>query len=193
MQISIISCVKGVKCMSFAENLKQLRKDKQLSQEELAEILDVSRQAVSKWEQGNGYPEVEKLLLLSRKLNVSLDYLMEIEISQQSANNKGNITGQITITSPYENVITTCYKVLSSGKMHGGKSSPKYALFGGNNGISSFWGESTTFLGWYADKEQITKEISEIHNAIVNGTTTYVLKYSSKTERKWMKVKIIEQ
>ena len=38
--------------MSFAENLKQLRKDKKLSQEELAEILDVSRQAVSKWEQG---------------------------------------------------------------------------------------------------------------------------------------------
>ena len=38
--------------MSFAENLKQLRKEKQLSQEDLAEILDVSRQAVSKWEQG---------------------------------------------------------------------------------------------------------------------------------------------
>ena len=193
MQISIISCVKGVNCMSFAENLKQLRKDKQLSQEELAEILDVSRQAISKWEQGIGYPEVEKLLLLSSKLNVSLDYLMATEISQQSANNKGNITGQITITSPYENVITTCYKVLSSGKMHGGKSSPQYALFGVHNGIS-FWGdEPTTFLGWYADKEQITKEISEIHNAIVNGTATYVLKYSAKTERKWMKVKIIEQ
>ena len=38
--------------MSFAENLKQLRNEKQLSQEELAEMLDVSRQAVSKWEQG---------------------------------------------------------------------------------------------------------------------------------------------
>ena len=38
--------------MSFADNLKQLRKEKQLSQEELAEILDVSRQAVSKWETG---------------------------------------------------------------------------------------------------------------------------------------------
>ena len=107
--------------MSFAENLKQLRKDKQLSQEELAEILDVSRQAVSKWEQGMGYPEVEKLLLLSSKLNISLDYLMATELSQQSTNHKGNVTGQITITSPHENVIATCYKVLSSEKMHGGK------------------------------------------------------------------------
>ena len=38
--------------MSFAENLQRIRKEKQLSQEELAEILNVSRQAVSKWEQG---------------------------------------------------------------------------------------------------------------------------------------------
>ena len=66
------SLCKGGICMSFAENLKQLRKEKQLSQEELAEILDVSRQAVSKWEQGIGYPEVEKLLLLSSKLNILL-------------------------------------------------------------------------------------------------------------------------
>lgn len=38
--------------MSFAERLKQIRKEKGLSQEDLAELLDVSRQAVSKWEQG---------------------------------------------------------------------------------------------------------------------------------------------
>ena len=62
--------------MSFAENLKQLRKDKHLSQEELADILAVSRQAVSKWEQGIGYPEVETLLLLSNKLHISLDSVM---------------------------------------------------------------------------------------------------------------------
>ena len=58
--------------MSFADNLKQIRKEKGLSQEELAELLEVSRQAVSKWEQGAGYPETEKLLLLSNRLNVSL-------------------------------------------------------------------------------------------------------------------------
>ena len=61
--------------MGFAENLQAIRKENHLSQEELAEILDVSRQAVSKWEQGTGYPEVEKLLLLSSKLDVSLDLL----------------------------------------------------------------------------------------------------------------------
>ena len=176
--------------MSFAENLKQLRKDKQLSQEELAEILDVSRQAVSKWEQGIGYPEVEKLLLISSKLNVSLDYLMATGISQQSTNNKGNVTGQITITSPHENVITTCYKVLSSGKMHGGKSSPQYALFGVNNGISSFGDEPKTFLGWYVNEEDISKEITEIHNAIVNGISVYTLKYSVRTKKGLLGIRI---
>ena len=65
--------------MSFADNLKQIRKEKGLSQEELAELLEVSRQAVSKWEQGAGYPETEKLLLLSNRLNVSLDILMGTE------------------------------------------------------------------------------------------------------------------
>ena len=44
--------------MSFAENLKQLRKDKHLSQEELADLLAVSRQAGSEWWEGIGLPEV---------------------------------------------------------------------------------------------------------------------------------------
>ena len=51
--------------MSFADNLQSIRREKQLSQEELAEKLGVSRQAISKWEQGSGYPETEKLLILS--------------------------------------------------------------------------------------------------------------------------------
>lgn len=178
--------------MSFADNLKQLRKEHHLSQEELAELLDVSRQAVSKWEQGNGYPEVEKLLLLSSKLNISLDSLMSTEIAKQTSN-KANVTGTIVITSPHENVIATCYKVSSSGKMLGGKSSPQYSLFGVSKGIASFGGEPTTFLGWYADKEQITKEITEIQKAIADGIPTYTLKYSAKTERRWAKVKIVEE
>ena len=176
--------------MSFAENLKQLRKEKQLSQEELAEILDVSRQAVSKWEQGIGYPEVEKLLLLSSKLRVSLDSLMETEIAQKTNTQKQNVTGTITITSPIEHVIAPFHKVMSSQKMSGGKSSPQYALFGKSEGKGMFGEEPTTFLGWYANENDISKEITEIHDAIVNGVATYTLKYSIRTRKRLFGIKI---
>ena len=179
--------------MSFAENLKQIRKEKGLSQEELAEIMDVSRQAVSKWEQGSGYPEVEKLLLLSSKLNISLDILMSTEIAQKYDSENQKVTGTIVISSPNENVIATCYKVISSGKMKGGKKSPQYALFGVSNGISSFWGEPTIFLGWYANHELLSKEVSEIQKAIMQGISTYTLKYNAKVERKWLRMKMIDE
>ena len=179
--------------MSFSENLKQIRKEHHLSQEELAELLDVSRQAVSKWEQDQGYPEVEKLLLLSRKLSVSLDALMSDEIADSSGSKDVKITGSIVITSPHENTIVTCHKVTSSGKMAGGKNAPQYALFGVDRGGSNFWGEPTTFLGWYANEELISKEIEEIRKAISQGIPTYTLQYSAKTQRRWANVKIVEE
>lgn len=63
--------------MSFADRLQAERRKNGLTQEGLAEAMGVSRQAVSKWEQGEGYPEVEKLLALADKFGVSLDYLMD--------------------------------------------------------------------------------------------------------------------
>ena len=62
--------------MTFADKLQELRKSKGFSQEDLAEKCNVSRQSVSKWETGQGYPETEKLLLLCEILNVNLDYLL---------------------------------------------------------------------------------------------------------------------
>ena len=176
--------------MSFAENLRQLRKEKQLSQEEFAEILDVSRQAVSKWEQGVGYPEVEKLLLLSNQLSVSLDFLMDTAIVKNPISKRKNVTGRITITSPIERVIATCHKVVSSQKMSDGKSSPHYALFGKSEGSGVFGEEPSTFLGWYANEKDISKEIMEIHDAIVNGIATYTLKYSVRTKKSLLGIKI---
>jgi len=61
--------------MGFAENLKEIRRKRNITQEQLAEILSVSRQTISKWESGLGYPETEKLLSMAEELNVSLDYL----------------------------------------------------------------------------------------------------------------------
>ena len=99
----------------------------------------------------------------------------------------------IVITSPHENVIATCCKVAASGKMRGRKGSPQYALFGMDRGGSNFWGEPTTFLGWYASEEMISKEIAEIHKAILQGIPTYTLQYSAKTQRRWASIKIVEE
>ncbi len=54
--------------MSFGENLRLMRKARNLTQEQFAEALGVSRQAVSKWEADSGYPEAEKLIVISRVL-----------------------------------------------------------------------------------------------------------------------------
>ena len=62
--------------MEFNEKLQELRKQKGLTQEELAEVLYVSRTAVSKWESGRGYPNIESLKAISKYFGVSLDELL---------------------------------------------------------------------------------------------------------------------
>jgi len=62
--------------MTFGQRLYELRKNANLTQEQLAELLEVSRQSVSKWEQDKAYPEMTRLLFLSDYFHVSLDYLM---------------------------------------------------------------------------------------------------------------------
>lgn len=63
--------------MALPEKLYTLRKKSGLSQEQLAEALNVSRQAISKWEGGSAMPESDKLLALSNYFGVSLDYLLK--------------------------------------------------------------------------------------------------------------------
>lgn len=65
--------------MEFNEKLQNLRKAKGLTQEELAEILFVSRTAVSKWESGRGYPSIDSLKDISKYFGVSIDDLLSGE------------------------------------------------------------------------------------------------------------------
>ncbi|GAB5083869.1 hypothetical protein Osc2_06370 [Ruminococcus sp. 25CYCFAH16] len=84
--------------MSFGNNLREIRKQKNISQEGLAELLNVSRQAISKWEQDIGYPEMEKLLLLSKELDVSLDYLVgNGKYTDTPQKENASASGRITI------------------------------------------------------------------------------------------------
>lgn len=65
--------------MEFNEKLQELRKQKGLTQVELAELLYVSRTAISKWESGRGFPNIESLKEISKFFSVSLDELLSGE------------------------------------------------------------------------------------------------------------------
>ena len=95
-----IFCLQEVINMNFSDKLKKHRKELGLSQEELSYELNVSRQAVSKWENDQGYPETEKLLLLSNLFSVSLDYLLKEEPnSSYEENEKGYYANKETVYS----------------------------------------------------------------------------------------------
>ena len=168
--------------MSFGENLQLLRKKNQLSQEGLAEMLGVSRQAVSKWELGEGYPEVDKLLLLSKKLNVSLDSLLGGE-NTRVVSGEGKASAAIRIISPHEGVIINASKVTRSQQFKGGKNSPKFALYASDGNDLALWGAQNTFLAWYRNLEDVTKEIAEIQAALDAGAASYTLQYSVKCKQ----------
>lgn len=62
--------------MEFCDKLQKIRKENNITQEQLADKLNVSRQAVSKWESGTAYPDTEKLIQISKIFNVTLDELI---------------------------------------------------------------------------------------------------------------------
>lgn len=71
--------------MRFGEKLQQLRKQRGMSQEQLAARLTVSRQAVSKWELDDTMPDTENVIQLSRLFGVSCDYLLREEVDEPGA------------------------------------------------------------------------------------------------------------
>ena len=85
--------------MEFNEKLQELRRNKGLTQEELAEILYISRTAVSKWESGRGYPNIESLKEISKFFEVSIDDLLSGEkiLSIAEKENKSNILNMCDI------------------------------------------------------------------------------------------------
>ena len=179
--------------MSFHDRLKEARRCAHLSQEELAELLNVSRQAVGKWEQGLAYPEVEKLLTLCAVLNTSLDALMADELPQSCRT-------EVTPTVPSESILiraqngtnlVRCIHVQCS-QPYKSRRGPKYALFG-VTGYSDYWGPHNTFLGWYADEASVQAEIKAIQEAMRRGDPDYSLQYAAKVRRKLGRIEMIDK
>ncbi len=98
--------------MGFSENLQILRKMKNMSQEQLAERLDISRQAVSKWESGNGYPETDKLISICEIFNCSMDEIIKGKISEDTDKEK---TKYETLMNQYSKGIAIAVGVILLG------------------------------------------------------------------------------
>lgn len=85
--------------MDFSEKLQQLRKQKQMTQEQLSERLYVSHTAISKWESGKGYPNIDSLKSISKLFSVSIDELLsgeELIVLAENENGK-NINHLLTL------------------------------------------------------------------------------------------------
>lgn len=80
--------------MTIADRIQQLRKTKGLSQEELADKVGVSRQAVSKWESGQSVPDIDRISLLSNTFEVTTDYLIK-GIEPKPENGRGKADARI--------------------------------------------------------------------------------------------------
>ena len=178
--------------MAFADRLKDARRICGLSQEELAEQLDVSRQAVGKWEQGQSYPEVEKLLTLCAVLNTSLDALMADELPK-------NCGTEINASAPSESILiraqngtnlVRCVNVLCS-QPYNTRRGPRYSLFGVSDTLPFQVGNSH-LLGWYADEASVQAEIKAIQAAMRRGDPDYTLQYAVKVRRRLGRIEIAE-
>ena len=75
---------RGRKTNMLGERIACLRKEKQISQEELADVLCTSRQAISKWERGESEPDIDRLKDLAIYFNVSIDYLLGYDVGSTS-------------------------------------------------------------------------------------------------------------
>ena len=83
--------------MTLGEKLSKLRKDYNYTQEQLADVLGVSRQSISKWEQDIAYPETDKLIKIGKIFQCSMDYLLNDDVTEKQGINtkKENFLGQL--------------------------------------------------------------------------------------------------
>ena len=181
--------------MSISVKIQQLRKRNGLSQEQLAEKLEVSRQAVSKWESGTSLPDIEKIALISDLFEVSTDYLIKDEetlksnqLVQQSVHiprklyiidiNKRRLSTfeefSIEMVSAYNKGEATLISGLTKPKK---VRVPVCALYGISKGILGR--NKQTLLGFYASVEEVKMELSSISKASETDTV-YELQYAAK-------------
>lgn len=157
--------------MTLGQKLKALLKDNRMTQEDLAERLEVSRQAVGKWVNDKGIPEVGKLIQISSLFGVSLDYLLKEDYEEQNASEEKALSNREYYVS----------QEMLEGYLSYGRQNAKYIVGGislfilsnifesfGRNVIMSFLYWLTTLAGiimiiWYFFQTRQYQEIKTEH------------------------------
>ena len=81
--------------MTLGEKLSKLRKENNYTQEQLADILGISRQSISKWESDIAYPETDKLIELGKMFDCSMDYLLKEDITEKNSVQASGFTEKV--------------------------------------------------------------------------------------------------
>ena len=99
--------------MKFGENLKIIRKGKNMSQEQLAEKVNVSRQSVSKWETGEAYPEMNNILELCKIFNCKINDLVHPEMSDISSLDEEIVMNVVKFNEKKQKEVKTLSKIIN--------------------------------------------------------------------------------
>ncbi len=102
--------------MTLGEKLSKLRKENNYTQEQLADVLNVSRQSVSKWEADINFPETDKLIEMSKLFDCSTDYLLRNEITDKHGVSNDGFANKLKIVSSKLSTSKTrqiCKKILT--------------------------------------------------------------------------------
>ena len=106
--------------MKFGDNLKIIRKNKKMSQETLAEKVNVSRQSVSKWENGEAYPEMNNILELCKIFNCKINDLVHTDMSDIASLDKEIIMKVVKFNDDKQKQVKTLSNIISLiGKIGG--------------------------------------------------------------------------
>ncbi len=148
--------------MTLADKLKEARKNAGFTQIELAEKLCVSRQAVTKWENGKGIPDVDNLRMIAKVLNVSIDFLLD----DDEMLDKTVIKEQINLDD-----------YVTEGKLRSKKDAVVYAKYPNAEIVPLLAKKKSTkgqkvfgeLLGWLTDApfgtDELFNQIANAHNA----------------------------
>jgi len=105
--------MKGVSLMKFGDNLKLIRKNKKMSQEQLAEKMNVSRQSVSKWETGEAYPEMNNILELCKIFNCKINDLVHTDMTDISSLDEEIVMSVVKFNEKKQKEVKTLSNVIS--------------------------------------------------------------------------------